>query len=72
MRLIYLTATRCPILAIQSDIKDASAKLLQQLGLQTQAFAHPRLHSAVMVTDRQDAGCSLRTEQDVARMKHGD
>jgi hypothetical protein len=51
---IAFTAHGRAIFAVQRHVEDASAELFDHLGLQLQAFAHPRLHAAVMVTNRQD------------------
>ena len=58
------------IFAVQGDIKNAGAEFLRHLGLQLQAFAHPRFDTAVMVTNRQRHATGLRTQQNVARMTH--
>jgi hypothetical protein len=63
---------RCAIFAIQGDIKNAGAELLRHLGLQLQAFAHPRFDTAVMVTNRQLDASGLCSQQNVARMAHLD
>ena len=60
------------VFAIQGDIKNASAELLHHFCLQLQAFAHPRLHSAVVVTHRQLHAGGLCSQQNVARMAHLD
>jgi hypothetical protein len=49
MRLVYLAAYRGAVFAVECDIKDTRTKLLHHLGLQLQAFDHPRLHAAVVV-----------------------
>jgi hypothetical protein len=58
------------IFAVQGDIEDAGTELLRHLGLQLQAFAHPRFDTAVVVTNRQQNATGLRTQQNVARMAH--
>jgi len=61
---------RRTVFAIQGDVKDASAELLGHFRLQLQAFAHPRFHSAVVVTHRQLNATGLRPQQNFARMGH--
>jgi hypothetical protein len=60
--LIDLTTNRCPIFAVQSHVKDASPELLNHVGLQLQAFDHPRFDTAVVVAYGQQARSALRTE----------
>jgi hypothetical protein len=64
------TAHGGAIFAVEGHIKNADSELLGHLSLQLQAFAHPRFDTAVMVTNRQQNACGLRTQQDVARMVH--
>ena len=59
------------IFAIEGDVHNANAKFLVQLGLQLQAFAHARLNAAVVVANRQNAGCGLSAKKNVARVLHG-
>ena len=42
----------CTVFAVQCHVEDAGTKLFGHFCLQLQAFAHPRLDAAVMVTDR--------------------
>ncbi|GLS13716.1 hypothetical protein GCM10007935_11460 [Hydrogenophaga electricum] len=64
-----LTPYRRPVFAIQRDIEDASAELGTQLGLQLQAFLHPRLDTAVVVADRQCKRTGLGPSKNVARVR---
>ncbi len=68
--MVGLAAYRRAVLAVQRHIKHAGAELLAHLGLQLQAFAHPCLDTAVVVTDRQKTCCGLGAKEDVARVGH--
>jgi hypothetical protein len=59
--MVCLTARRRAVLAIQGDVKNATAKLLAELGLERKAFDHARRHPAVVVTHRQKTGARLGT-----------
>ena len=67
---IGFAANRGAVFTVEGDIKNASSKLLRHVGLQLQAFEHPRVNAAVMVTHRKLNACGLCTQQDVARMAH--
>jgi len=68
--MLCLATHRGTVFAIEGHIKDAGSKLLRHFSLQLQAFAHPRVDTAVMVANRQLDASGLRTQQDVARMAH--
>ena len=68
--MVLFATHRRTVFAIQGDIHDAHTKLLVQLGLQLQAFAHTNFHATVVVTDGQHPSGGLRTQQDLARMFH--
>ncbi len=56
---VNLTAHRRAIFTVQRHVKNAGAKLRMHVGLQLQTFAHARLDAAVVIADRQGAGCCL-------------
>ena len=68
---ISLAAHGRAVFAVQRDVKHAGAELLAHLGLQLQAFAHARLNAAVVVANRQNAGCGLSAKKNVTRVLHG-
>jgi hypothetical protein len=67
---ICLATGRSTIFAVKGDVENASAKALGHLGLQLQAFAHPQLYAAVMITNRQQALLGLCRKQHVAWVLH--
>jgi len=58
------------VFAIERDVKNARTEFVIQLTLQREAFAHPRLDTAVMVANRQETGLRLGAKKYVARMCH--
>ena len=60
-RMLGLATHRRTIFAIQGHIHHANTKLLVQLRLQLQAFAHACLDPAVVVAHRQRPCISLRS-----------
>jgi hypothetical protein len=50
------------------SVTSARAKLISHLGLQRQAFAHPRFHAAVVITDRQRKSAGLCPQKNGTRM----
>jgi hypothetical protein len=68
--MISLGADGRTILAIQGDIKDASAQVLNHLTLQEQALFHAREHTTVMITHRQPHTCGLGVQQHVGGTIH--
>jgi hypothetical protein len=63
-----LATRRRSVLAVQRDVEHASTEFLKHVSLQLQAFAHSRLHAAVVVTHRQKAGYRLGAKKNIARM----
>jgi len=59
--MIGFATDRGAVFTVQGDIKNASAKLLRHVGLQLQAFEHPRVNAAVVVTHRKLNACGLCT-----------
>ena len=53
--MVIFAPHRGAILAVQGHVKNAGPELLGHLGLQLQAFDHPRFDTAVMVANRQYA-----------------
>ena len=66
--MMFLATNRCAVLTIKRDIEDTGAELFGHLRLQCQAFLHPNLYPAVVVTHRQKPGGCLGTHEDAARM----
>jgi hypothetical protein len=70
--MVFFTSHGSAILAIQRHVKNASAKLLGHLCLQSQAFYHPHFNAAVVVAYRQRSRCGLCAEKYVAGVLHKD
>ncbi|GAB3470340.1 hypothetical protein GCM10011496_03330 [Polaromonas eurypsychrophila] len=68
--MLGFAADRRAILAVQRHVEHAGAEFFDHFSLQLQAFAHPCLDAAVVVTDRQKTCCSLGAKEDVAGMCH--
>ena len=69
--LLHFGTGWCAVFAVQCDIKHTGTKFLCHLCLHLQALLHPRFHTAVVVTYRQEFGCTLCSQQYLARMKRG-
>jgi len=69
---VFFTADRSAILAVQRDIEHAGAEFFRHLSLQRQTLEHPRFHATVMVAHRQRSRCCLGAKENIARMPHGE
>ena len=67
---LRFTAHGRTVLAIEGHVKDAGAPFLGHFGLQLQAFSHPHLDAAVMVTDRKQPLLGLGAQQNGAGVVH--
>ena len=67
--LVHFATDWGTVFAIQGDIEDTGAKLLQHFGLQLEAFDHAGFDTAVMVAYGQKVHFGLGTQQNFPWMR---